>query len=306
MGTGIEFMRELFESTRYGEFKEVQVPPSLYPYAYLLYRLYNQPTELVHDSGILVPNLKEQSGVSVFSFSGGKDSIGSYLKHGERFSPNDLFYVSGASPLYPEEINRTRLIADELGEHLTEDELGLDNDTWLSESVIKNQFIYSIIMEHYPFIPRAVGFGGTVEVGPQSMAFFHDSQEAFRLFHRFANESWGRHTLIPFLQDEFESYDMLMKRPELIPLLVSCHGIPEQKESDRLEIKERFGVELENEYECGKCYKCAEKGIITHGNEYPKDYLDYCLDIITQKTYSEHNMNGIPTEYLRKIRARVA
>lgn len=306
MKTGIEFMKDLFESTRYRDFKEVQVPPSLYPYAYLLFRLYNQPTGLVDDSGVLVPNYKEESDVSVFSFSGGKDSIASYLKHVERFSPNDLFYVSGISPLYPEEVSRARIIADELGEHLTEAELGLDNKTWLPESVIKNQYIYSMIMEHYPFRPRAVGFGGTVEVGPQSMAFFHDSPEAFNLFHRFAEESWGRHTLIPFLQDEFESYELLSKHPELIPLVASCHGMPEKKEADRMEIKRRFGVELENKYDCGKCYKCAEKGIIIHGKDYPKEYLEYCMDVITKKVYSEYNMNGVPTEYLRKMNARVA
>jgi hypothetical protein len=308
--TGIEFMVDLFESTRKKSFKEIVIPRELYPYVNKLYTLYEQPVELIKRNGILIPAKKNKSNKALFSLSGGKDSLSVLLKNKKRFEPNvECFYIKNISPLYNKEISNAINLSKKL-----EIKLNLlnffdfidDNKTWLPESVIKNQMIYAMVLENYSELPLAIGFGGTRKIGPQSMAFYHDSPDAFGKFYEYAKIAWGDHELVPFVEDEVESYTIINKNCSegIFNLLASCMCKPEEKLKVRKEIISRFNIMLTNNYDCGRCYKCAEK-IIIHSNffgrKYPESYLKFCMEVLKDKVNSPYNMNGVPIEYLKKL-----
>lgn len=307
---GIEFVFDLFEATRHQKFRQVILPKELVSYASRLYALYEQNPALVVPEGELIPEIKPSSQDAVFSFSGGKDSLAAFLLHKDKFEPNIICtYIQGVSPKYPEEFSRAKQIATTLDIKLSVLKLEVDNKTWLPESVIKNQLIYAMILDNRQTLPKAIGFGGTKAVGPQSMAFYHDSPSAFELFHSFAQVGWGQHELLEFVEDEIESYRIIdAKRPDLFNLLTSCMCAADEKSVIRKNIQGKFRVILENEYDCGQCYKCAEKAMISKKffhRTYSEEYIRFCEEVLIDKVNSPYHMNGIPKDYLAKLDIKI-
>ncbi|PIZ52389.1 hypothetical protein COY27_00500 [Candidatus Woesearchaeota archaeon CG_4_10_14_0_2_um_filter_33_13] len=307
--TGIGFMRDLFSATRnHRQFQPVVIPQELETYVEALYQAYKQPTNLIDPSGQLVPTSKEKSESAVFTFSGGKDSLATFLMNQKHFPSFDCFYVTGITPyVKDEEYKRAIALAESLGIELKSVDLGMSNDTTLVESVIKNQMIYALVMETIGYTPAGIGFGGTLELGPQSMCFFHDSNEAFSLFQHFASVAWGEHELMPYSKDEIEAYRIIVEEnPELVKMLSSCMAPADHKSRIRADIEEKFDIQLENKYQCGACYKCAEEQLVLstfHGRSIPERYARFCKAVLVDKSvFEEHNLNGlVPHHYLRKL-----
>ena len=307
--TGIEFMQDLFDATRnHNQFQPVVIPPELETYVEALYHAYNHPTSLVEPSGQLIPACDDKSESAVFTFSGGKDSLATFLMNRNRFPSFDCFYVTGITPYVKnEEYKRAVALAERLGIELKSVDLGMSNDTTLVESVIKNQMIYALVMETIGYTPAGIGFGGTLELGPQSMCFFHDSNEAFSLFQHFASVAWGEHELMPYSKDEIEAYRIIVEEnPELVKMLSSCMAPADHKSRIRADIEEKFDIQLENKYQCGACYKCAEEQLVLstfHGRSIPERYARFCKAVLVDKSvFEEHNLNGlVPHHYLRKL-----
>jgi hypothetical protein len=304
--TGLEYMIDLFMATKEKKFKKIIICPELYSYTKTLYRLYNQPLRLVKKTGVLKPIIKEKEKYISVAFSGGKDSLATLLRAMKKYKHVKCFYVMGMSPLYPNEKRQTFKVADYLRIKLNKINLKLNEKLWLTESVIKNQLIYAAIMENDKKRPIAIGFGGTKEIGPQSMAFFHDSKKSFYLFHEFAKKAWGSHKLLPLLKNEIESYLILNKlgSTKLYSMTASCMTPPTDKKNVRKDIEKRFKVKLSNQYECGGCYKCVEKALINSmffHKKYPKEYIDECKRLIKKKVDTTFNMNGYPHKYLKRL-----
>jgi hypothetical protein len=307
--SGFEFVKDLFNATRNHKlFNKIIIPPELADYTLKLYERYNQPLKLVIPEGELIKSNKNKSDKAIFTFSGGKDSLATFIKYKEQFQSFECFYILGITPfLKEEEYKRANNLAQKLNVQLKTINLEISNKTSLLESVIKNQMIYALIMEKYEKLPLAIGFGGTQELGPQSMCFYHDTNESFQLFHKFSSISWGEHKILPFLKDEVEAYDIIMsKNSSLENSISSCMTPIEKKEEVRKEIETKFKVSLSNDFQCGACYKCAEEKIILHkyhGKELSKEYEKFCKAIIMDKcVFEEHNLNGlIAHKYLKKL-----
>ncbi len=202
--TGIEFMYDLYKATAKKKCKPIVVCPELYPYVKQLYKLYEQPLDLISKKGKLIPKRKKKNNKAIVAVSGGKDSLATLFDTINKFGDKvECFHVMNINRLYPKEKENVMKIARHLNLKLNKINFPIFK-TWLPESIIKNQMIYALILEKYPYLPKAIGFGGTNDIGPQSMAFFHDSRKAFKLFHEFAKKSWGNHALIPFLKDEIQ------------------------------------------------------------------------------------------------------
>lgn len=306
---GIDFMIDLFDATRnHIKFSEVIIPLSLFLYASKIYSTYNQPTALVIPEGELIQTQKLISKKGIFTLSGGKDSLAVFLKNRNKFSEVKCFYVRGITPYVKDsEFHRAKKISEILNVTLEEIILDFNTYTSLPESVIKNQMIYAIIMDKLDSTPLAIGFGGTNELGPQSMCFYHDHPDAFKLFHQFAIQSWGEHNLIPFVKDELESYSIIYElAPRLVNMISSCMTPADKKDEVREWIQKEFGIELENEYQCGACYKCAEEQIIAkrfYNRIIPEKYNLFCQSVIIDKClFEKHNLNGfVPANYLAKL-----
>jgi len=141
------------------------------------------------------------------------------------------------------------------------------------------------------------------------MAFFHDSTKSFEMFHKFAVKSWGNHKIMPYLEDEVESYEIIRKMAplEVLDVLGSCMTEDKFKKEKQKELKEKYKVVLDNGYACGLCYKCAEKSVIDSlffNADYPKGYLKQCRRILLEKANSTIQMNGYPYGYLQKLGAK--
>lgn len=305
MLTPIKLLMDLFEATREKDFKKVTVHSSLYEYTYLLYRLYDQPTSLIEKTDEIEISHKPRKEIDIYTITGGKDSLGVYLKNRKINNKENLYYVQGINVPYPEEINIATEIAQKIGKKIELIDIGINPNTWLQDSVIKNQFIYGLVLDHLPYLPAKIGFGGTKKLGPQGMAFFHDSVVAFELFHEFAKLSWGDHELAEFTEDEEESYALIYKNyPYLLGNLSSCMTHKEDKKQLRENVTKKYNITSDNEYSCLSCYKCCERAIILNKNHdfvYNKEYLDFCKSILIEKVFSEYHMNGYPIDYLLKL-----
>ncbi len=307
--TGIEFMRDLFDATRdHTAFAQVLVPPELADYAKALYGHYNQSLDLIDFRGRLIKSEKKKTDKTAFTLSGGKDSLATFLMNRDRVNEFDCFHVVGITPyVKEEEYGRAQNLAKKLGLNLQRIDLGMDNSTSLVESVIKNQMIYALVMEKFEGIPTSIGFGGTLELGPQSMCFYHDTNESFQLFHQFATAAWANHELLPYSRDEVDAYATIMKAdPSLRNYISSCMTSIDKKQEVRKITQSHFGVVLDNEYQCGTCYKCAEEKVIMskfHGDSLPKDYEQFCKAVLIDKcVFEEHNMNGLVAhKYLTRL-----
>ncbi len=303
--TGMGFVFDLYKATLTAEFQAVTLPPGLIPYAERLYTMYKQNVGLLDDKGELVTTNPQSIDVGLFSFSGGKDSLAVFLKHRHRYSGTICCYVAGASPAYIGEHSRAQDVATRLGVSLRTIQLRRGKNGFLQESVIKNQLIHAMMLDEFG-LPQGIGFGATEMVGLQSMAFFHDSKQAFELFHRFAEIAWGDHEFAPFLEDEVDSYNTIFQtgHEDLLNFTASCMTRPHLKRSLRLDVENRFGQVSYNDYDCCACYKCAEKAFILNryfDREYVGDYLDFCKDLILEKARSPHKMNGFPAQCLGKL-----
>lgn len=297
-------MNDLYLATANSKFSEVTVCPELYPYVKLVYEAYDNPISLIEKNGVLKKTIKPTKKVSVFTVSGGKDSLSTYLK--ERTNNNLLCHVLDINPLYPSEKDVVKKLYKIFDEKISFFDFSLkDVKTWLPESVIKNQMIYALILDSLDFLPSSIAFGGTKKVGPQSMAFFHDNPLAFKLFYRFAKKAWGKHRILDFVEDEVEAYKIIYENsPENIDYYIgSCMSKYEDKEKIRRSIERKFKIKLDNSYDCGTCYKCVEKVLIKNKYwrvEYPKEYLEFCRKIIMNKIQETLKFNGCPKECLKE------
>jgi len=311
--SGIEFMLDLFDATRnHIDFSEVCVPESLSEYVKSLYEKYSQDVSKVSCDCELIHSFNPRKNSAVFTITGGKDSIATFLKSRNKFNSYRCFYVKGITPYVKErELESARIIADMLDFELETIDLGFDYTTSLVESVIKNQMIYALVLDNLGYTPSHIGFGGTKELGPQSMCFYHDSTDAFEKFSVFARSAWGEHTVMEFQKDEIESYRIIYENaPQIISHLSSCMTPEDKKNKIRKEVTQRFGLFLENEYQCGACYKCAEEQIIAKeffGRKISEDYANFCRTVLIDKcTKESHNMNGlVPKEYLSKLNIKI-
>lgn len=304
--TGVEFMQKLYQATAPRNCRPVNVCPELYPYAAELYGRYQQPVERVTQTGRLIRARKEKRDIELVALSGGKDSLAMLLKHLEPNKAPECYYVNGINHLDPAEQTYVKSISSTLGVTLHTIEFSSSAKLWLPESIIKNQMIYALVMDSYPGLPKEIGFGYTRNVGPQSMAFFHDSMKSFDLFHEFAVQAWGPHDMMEPLEDEVESFTVIREKapPALSDNLASCMSREEDKAMSRRELQNRFGILLSNRYSCGLCYKCAEKAIIEHdffNVPYPDHYLKECRKILLDKANATIAMNGYPLDYLKKL-----
>jgi hypothetical protein len=293
-------MIDLFEATRdHTNFKQIIVPPELSSYVSELYKAYTQPLDLILTNGVLIKADTPQSDYGIFTLTGGKDSLAVFLKNRQLYGITP--YVGNS------EREQAESIANKLNVNLETVDLNFNGTTTLVESVIKNQMIYALIMNKLDKNPLAIGFGGTSELGPQSMCFYHDNPHAFENFRQFAISSWGNHELMPFLKDEVESFEVIYANaPDLINMISSCMTPINEKISKREQIQQKFGVSLDNPYQCGVCYKCAEEQIIAkkyHGRKIPLDYENFCKTVIINKClFEKHNLNRFePTAYLAKL-----
>lgn len=304
--TGIEFMQELYEATAPRNCRPVNVCPELYPYAAELYRKYQQPVERITQTATLLRARKETRDTRLVALSGGKDSLALLLKHLGRDEGLECYYVNGVNRLDPAEQTIVKSISAKLGLTLHTIEFHSNAELWLPESIIKNQMIYALVMDSYPGLPKEIGFGYTRKIGPQSMAFFHDSMKSFDLFHEFAVQAWGPHDMMEPLEDEVESFTVIREKAPigLSDSLASCMSREEDKAMSRRELQNRFGVALSNDYSCGLCYKCAEKAVIEHdffNVPYPDHYIKECRKILLDKANATIAMNGYPLDYLKKL-----
>ncbi len=305
---GIDYMYDLYLATSKKKFTKVVVCPELYPYAKLIYEAYDNPISLIDNSGkLLFSRKKRKKPFFVFLVSSGKDSLATFFKHRKKQKKqNKLVHVLNINPLYPFEKKLAKRIFKLLRLNVDFFNFKLrKTGLWLPESVIKNQMIYAFVLEKLDFLPLAIGFGGTRYVGPQSMAFFHDNFLAFKLFHEFANKAWGTHKLLPFLDDEIMAYQILFKKAptSVLNILGSCMADYKEKGKIKRSVETKFNFSISNKYECGKCYKCAEKAIIEDkflNKKYPKKYLSFCKKIISDKIKETLKLNGYPASCLKQ------
>lgn len=304
--TGIEYMFDLYKATSKPKFDKICLCPELAEYAKLIYEAYDNKITLIDSSGKLEKKHKVKKKVSVFSVTGGKDSTAVFLKNKNCKDTKDYgCHILNINLLYPSEKEKVESMASLLNLKVQFIESGLKNTkTFLPESVIKNQMIHALILEKIDFLPQYLGFGGTKNIGPQSMAFFHDHPKAFEAFHKFANSSWGNHEFLPFLEDEIESYQIINSSniSHLKEGLASCMTQQNKKRVMRESVQKKYEIMLANEYDCGKCYKCVEKAIIEEkyfGVAYPNRYLKFCRDIIIKKIEEVLTFNGYPSQLLK-------
>lgn len=144
-----------------GDFKKVKLPIELKPYADTLYTLlgFNSEKLIQYTQKLKLTVYREAKDTQIFLYTGGKDSLASYLKYKKDTAKHKLLFIHGLNQLYPLE----KSVLDKHREILKTDidimDVKLPRLKNQIEHPVKNLFTYVLAMDYYNMVPYKFSFG---------------------------------------------------------------------------------------------------------------------------------------------------
>lgn len=151
----------LYQATLNGkDYKAVKVPEELYDYAIGLYELKGFDTELVTvDLKVIPCDFKKDKDLTIYLYTGGKDSLASWLKYKDDTKKAKLFHVHGLNQLYPLEVAMVEKHRDLLNHEVDICDIKLPQLKNQIEHPVKNLLTYALALDYYKTIPERFSFG---------------------------------------------------------------------------------------------------------------------------------------------------
>jgi hypothetical protein len=143
------------------DIKEVNIFPELEEFATKLYEKLNADTSLIKTTLEYKPfkRYKRDKDLTIFLYTGGKDSFASYQKYKKDTKRTKLFFVRGVNPLYPLEAMVLPEHEKLLCKKIDVVELKAPKLKNQTESSVKNILIHALAIEYYKVIPKKISFG---------------------------------------------------------------------------------------------------------------------------------------------------
>lgn len=230
----------------------------------------------------------------IVCFSGGKDSLSAVL-HYQKLGYNVyLYHITGLNKVYYDEYKAVKKLSEKLNLPLyLEDVTYTGQHEWI-EHPMKNMLMLNLALQ----------FGIREKIGVKiATGNFYTSTvylDSFDVCGGDCIEMWRAYEgIIKKVIPKFHVYvssknfqstiNSLLKKPELIPDVISCMTPNRFREQLRKKNQIKYGFPvLENR--CGSCWKCCIEYIIMADNDlikYDESYYKHCLDILRNTTKKE-------------------
>lgn len=139
---------------------KVKVVKELYDYAVNLYEMKGFSSDLVSIGLELIPNnYKKDKDLTIYLYTGGKDSLASWLKYNKETKRNNIFHVHGLNQMYP--LEKKTVLEHEIKLNKTIDILTIQLPQLKNqmEHPVKNLLTYILAIDFYKIIPKRFSFG---------------------------------------------------------------------------------------------------------------------------------------------------
>jgi len=274
------------------DLQPVKVPKELLDYTKTLYRGLGGEESLVTEHGSITPcNYPRDEDLTIFLYTGGKDSLASYMKY--RGGKKDkAIFIKGLNPLYPKEHELLEHHAEKLKMDLSITTLKAPRLKNQPESSVKNLLSYVIAIDYFKTIPGKMSFGfinpnlgiteeledleeehllaikremllsEEVEGSLQTSEVAGDSKEVSVQAVLFLERFYGI-GLTSGVKSLAETYK-LVKKSGLIHHLTSCMSLTTFKEYNKKKSIEKYGIEVEGEKYLGATLRYRDKKRVSH------------------------------------------
>lgn len=151
----------LYQATLDGNnYLPVKVPKELLDYAQHLYELKGFDSDLVSVGLELIPNnYKKDKDLTIYLYTGGKDSLASWLQYSKDTKHHKIFHIHGINQLYPLEKRMVEKHQDLLKHDIDIQTVQLPQLKNQIEHPVKNLLTYVLTLEYYKTVPKRFSFG---------------------------------------------------------------------------------------------------------------------------------------------------
>ena len=233
----------------------------------------------------------------ILTFSGGKDSIASALKHKEAGENVFLYHMKHINPSFSDEWKCAEESAKLLGLPIFFDDIQFSGHHMYMEHPMKNMLIVNGALSYgiREGISTRIAFGNYINSYLDENVFERCAGDCVDMWERY--ETIIQRVIPDFMievnmESMGDTLNVLADRADLLNASLSCLCRHSLRDYRRNWVKDKFGVELYQK-RCGSCYKCCVEYIyMVDHDKLPisKPYYKYCLGQLCKVMYEEEGM----------------
>lgn len=241
----------------------------------------------------------------IMMFSGGKDSTAAVLHYKEQGYNIYLYHLLGINKQYPDEWKRAKEVADYLELPIYFDEIKFEGKNEFPEHPMKNIIIANGALQYgiNNNITTKIANGNYYMTDLEEASFHISGSDSILMY--LAYEDIIQSIIPEFkmyigLENMNDTYEILLKHPELMKMCQSCMGAHRFREWNKKRIETKYNIKLLPN-RCGCCWKCAKEYIYMTDNdlmEYNEDYYKFCLQVLKKNLKEEH---GVIVENIKDL-----
>jgi hypothetical protein len=254
-----------------------------------LYRAFGyDPTEYItYNKELIGSKLKRDKALNIYLFTGGKDSLASYLKYRKDTKRRGLIYFKGLNPMYTQEDITFKEIEKIIKDKVEVVEFKAPRVKNQVESSVKNLLSYILAIEYYQVIPNKISFGyvsgeeldlsfedeelqALLDLLEAESALDKDNEEgSLQTSEVYGDSKRSAINNILVLEKYYKgisftegvetlraTFEIIRKtNKELQHYLSSCMSLPQHKKFNKDTLNKKYGLEIEGDFIIGGTVK---------------------------------------------------